>query len=377
MENQKVIDYLTITRGLLLILKQNYQKIIIITVIPSIIATIYVFLLPPIFTAKVLINPPKLSDAGSGISGSIGTVSMFDGWGYQKSDIDIAISMLQTNALSKIMRRKFDPNEAKNNDARLIKDVLDRGITFFPDPKTGFLGVAVDGKNPKFVAEIANYYVVALGQLINDIAWRRANSKAEFFAEQMIDTKKSLNEIELKLKQFMQKNSILAGQQVQVIAGIASQLQLQLVTAQMQLQSMGIYASPNNPEYKALSEKIQSIKDQLSKLNNQNTDDKVIIPAGIAPDLAEEYVILSRELKLREQIYSVVTRQYEATKLDALSEIKPLSIQIIDPAVIPSERSKPNRLKIISGVLLVSLLVSVVFFIIRNHRLIVIKHKVR
>ena len=373
MENkQKEIDLAKVV----FVLKDSRKQIGIATAITTLLAVIYCTFATPIFTAKTVINPPKLTDAGSGVAQALsGLAALASGGGgflSQKTDTDVAVALLKTSALKNMVIERFGLLKYyKAKDIELARGGLDARVKFIPDMKSGFLEIDVDDKDPKLAANIANYYTIALGQLISNIAYNRSQQKMKFFDEQLKVTKQNLSQSESNIKTFIQKNGIIAGQQVQILAGIATQLQSKLVVAQTQLQSMAYYVSPENSEYKSLQAEIESYKQQLNQLNDHDSADNIAVPSNLAPSLAQEYLNLMRNFLLQEEIYKLLTKQYQANRLDALSELIPTSVQIVDPATVPLHKSKPKRLKILIGAVMLGALLSSVYSIIRSREKII------
>lgn len=366
-----------------LVLKEHKKQISIVTGITILLAVLYCVFVTPIYTAKTIINPPKLTDAGSGVaqlfSGMAG-LSLGGGGGFlsQKTDADVVIAMLNTNQLKDMVINKFNLMKYyKQKDVELTRKSLNDRVKFIPDMKSGFVEIDVDDKDPKLAANIANYYNIALGQLISNVAYNKSKQKMDFFNQQLASTKRAVNDAQSKLKDFAQKNGIAAGQQSQVIAGLTTQLQAQLVVAQAQLQAMSLYATTDNPDYKETSAKVDAIRKQLSDISgqqtqNSNNPDSLPIPAGLAPELAQQYANLMRDVVLNDEILKVVVKQYEAAKIDALSEMAPTAIQIIDPAQVPLHKSKPQRLKIVLLCSIITLIICCVYVLIKNFKRIVI-----
>lgn len=358
-----------------IVLKECKVRILLTTLLTTLLAIIYCFVATPIFTARVVINPPKLSDAGTSFSQAISGLAVLGGGGsglLAKTDADIAIAMLRTNVAKNMVIDKFNLMRVLHStDKELARDALSPKIKFITDVKSGFLTLEVNDKDPKLAADIANYYTIVLGQLINNIAFARANQRHQFYREQLITALKSLNDSESQLKMFSRKNGIIAGQQTQVISNIAAQLQLQLVSGQLKLQSLEYYFSKDSADYQSVLASVNSYKAQLDKLNNQNTDDNISIPAGLAPDMANEYLNLMRDFTFKELVYNMMLRQSKASQLDAQSEISPLAIQVVDPALVPLYKSAPNRRIIALFGFLVGLVVSSLYFLIRRRNFII------
>lgn len=370
---QKEIDLSKVV----LVLKENKKWIAISTGITTLIAIVYCLIATPIFTAATIINPPKLTDAGSGAAQLIGGLAALGGGGgllSQKTDADVTIAIMKTNAMKDLVISKFDLQKLlKQKDIELTRRTLDGKVNFIPDMKSGFIEIDVDDRDPKLAASLANYYVIALGQMVSNISYGKSNIKYQFFNQQLDKAESSLNNAEEAVKQFALKNGILAGQQVSIVANLATQLQAQLVVAQAQLQAMNLYASPDNPDYIELNSQIASYKGQLDKLNNSASPDPIGVPAGLAPELAKQYAGLMRDVMFRQEVYKIIARQYEANRLDSVSELTPVGIQVVDPAVIPLYKSKPKRSKLVVGGLILGLISSSVYFILRNRKKIIVE----
>ena len=72
-------------------------------------------------------------------------------------------------------------------------------------------------------------------------------------------------------------------------------------------------------------------------------------------------------------MYKIIARQYEANRLDSVSELTPVGIQVVDPAVVPLYKSAPKRLNIILKGLMLGLIASSVYFILRNRKKIIVE----
>lgn len=356
------------------VLKENKKRIGHVTGVTTVLAIIYCFFATPIFTAKTIINPPKLTDAGSGAAQALNGLAALAGGGggsllSQKTDVDITIAILKTDALKNLIIQKFDlEHELEKKDIELTRRALDGKVKFIPDIKSGFLEIDVDDKDPKLAADIANYYSVALGQMISNIAHGKSSNKYQFYDNQLSQAEVSLNLAEDSLKSFVESNGFVAGQQAEVAANLSVQLQAQLIVAQAKLQSMTLYATSDNPDYIQLESQINGYKVQLDNINAVDAPDPIGIPANAAPRLAKQYANLMREIKLRQEIYKIITQQYEANRLDLLSELAPIGIQVVDPAEIPLYKSKPKRLFVIVGGFMLGLIISSGYFIIRNRK---------
>ena len=352
------------------IFKKNYKWMSSLVIIVTGIALIYSAMLPAIFTASTLINPPKLSDAATNLGSVLG-----GGFTAMSADnsVNVTIASLNTNRVKDLLIKKhYLMKRWKIANIQTARGVLAGMVTFVPDKFSGFLAINVDSTDPKLAAEIANGYVDALSQAISDVANNKTIQRYDFYREQMLLEQKELNSAESAVKAFNLSHGITAGQQTQVISGIVAQLNGQLVATQANLSTMSAYASPDNPDYKALQATVTSIKDQLSKINGQKYGDDTV-PANLVPALSQEYVGLMRNQGIHEMVYKILVNQFEGYKFDFLISQAPTPIQILDKADVPLTKSKPNKFRIVFGAFLVSTLLSLILVLFRNRKLL-IKH---
>lgn len=362
-------------KKIFLVLKQNSLFIGITTATTTLIAIIYCFLATPIFTASVLINPPKLSEAGTSVSQIMGGLNVLSGGSIlsQKTDADIMMAILNSNTVKDMIIKHFNLIKTfKVGDIELARRTLAGMVSFNADLKSGFVSIDVYSNDPQMATKIANFYTLALGQAINNIAYNRAHQRFTFYQQQLKLARASLYEAENALRLFAESNGILAGQQAQVIAALSTHLQEQLVIAQTQQKTASYYLSQDSADYKAQQTKIEALRAQLNQLNNQNIEDDVTIPAGLAPTLARQYIGLMREFTFRQMIFEVMFKQAKAAQLDTQSELVPLALQVIDPATVPLYKSGPKRLKITLNGLFIGLLLSCLAVLL-YHRTLLLK----
>lgn len=379
MKQEKEIDLVKLWQ----VLKLNQKKIWQTTSVTTIIAIIYCIFATPIFTAKVTINPPKLSDAGMGMNASLGLGALAslgggDGLLSQKTDADVATALLQTTQLKNMIINRFNlVKYYDKKDIELTRKYLDKKVVFVPDMKSGFLEIDVDDKNPKLAMDMANYYVDALGQVISNSSYNKSNTKQKFFAGEIDSTKKNLSDAQQKLKSFVLKNGIASGMQTGVLSGISMQLQARLVVEEAQLHSMSSYMTTTSPDYIKLQGDIDSIKKQLENVSGQensaNPNSAIPIPANLAPELAIQYTDLMHDVMLDTEVLQILYKQYEAAKIDTLSEIVPTSIQVVDPAVLPLHKSKPKRLRVVLLWFLVGVFLSVIYHVFKNTKAFIVE----
>ena len=141
--------------------------------------------------------------------------------------------------------------------------------------------------------------------------------------------------------------------------------QAQVAIRQVELASLRESATEQNPEVIRLRSEIDDLQGQLAHLQKGNTASSVTsIPTSKVPQLQPEYVRKEREVKYHEALFDMLSRQFEAARLDEAREAPVL--QVLDAASLPDTKSSPKRMFIMLGGLLVGIIVSSIWVLVRE-----------
>jgi uncharacterized protein involved in exopolysaccharide biosynthesis len=150
----------------------------------------------------------------------------------------------------------------------------------------------------------------------------------------------------------------------------AATIQAQIMAQEVQLQVMGSYLSPDNPDVARVQSSINELRKQLQimesgKAGKDRLPGERLRPAITSvPALALEYGRLARDLKVQETLYALLISQYEQAKLTEARDTP--TVQVLDPA-IPAERKSRPKISfnlLIAGML--SLLIGIFWAFLRE-----------
>lgn len=112
---------------------------------------------------------------------------------------------------------------------------------------------------------------------------------------------------------------------------------------EIQIRVMKTYATSHNPDIQKLEEELKGLREHLSILEAKGSggNPDVILSTGRIPALGTEYIRKMREFKYNEALYEIMAKQYEMARLDEAKDA-PI-IQVIEKAIPPEKRIKPNR----------------------------------
>ncbi len=165
----------------------------------------------------------------------------------------------------------------------------------------------------------------------------------------MAEEKSPLALAENELKQTAEKTGVIhLGGQTEAIIRSLAMLRAEIASREVQINSMRMFATDQNPLAIRAQEEINSLHSQLARLENDPRNlDTLGIPAGQVPTVALEYARKLREVKYHETLFELLAKQYEAARIDE-AKAAPI-IQVVDRAVPPDKKSGPHRLWIVLG----------------------------
>jgi uncharacterized protein involved in exopolysaccharide biosynthesis len=233
--------------------------------------------------------------------------------------------------------------------------------------KDGFITIEYSDKDPKFAANVANAYVEELDKLNNTLAVTEASRKRLFFETQLKMTRDNLAAAEVGFKQTQERTGLIQPEaQGQAIIMAASNLRAQVTAAEVKLQSMGSFATPQNPDYQKLQQNLTSLRAQLAKAERNGVQGRgdIMVPTGKLPETGLEYIRKMRDLKYQETLFELLSKQFEIAKIDEAKEAA--LIQVVDKALVPEQKSKPKRSLIVILATLMALFLGVLLAFVRE-----------
>jgi uncharacterized protein involved in exopolysaccharide biosynthesis len=327
------------------VIAKNLRMIVRTILIAAIIAVIWSSCLPNIFSATTRILPPQQdsSDMMSLLMGSAG------GMGGMAADLlgkgtsaDMYVSILKSEALSDVIIDRFKLMDLYKQKYRVhMYKLLENKVEIVAGKKDTIISIAVEDKDPKLAAAIANAYVEELGKLLVKLNVTGAGQNRTFLEERLTKVKIDLAKAEDALKQFQSKNKALdITEQIKgTIKGVA-ELESLLAIEEVKLAGIKRTFTASSQEVKNQQLIIENIKSQINKFEGSRTS-AAIPGVGSSPEVVQQYLRLMRELKIQETIVELITKKNEMAKLSEAKDIT--SIQIIQTAREPDEKIKPKR----------------------------------
>lgn len=345
---------------LLTIIARKKFYIVGIPLLAGIIAGGLSLLMPNIYTGTASVLPPQQSQSGSSaILGQLGALGGMSGSALGlKNPSDLYIGMLNSRTVADSIIERF-----KLQSVYDTKTLTDTRLTLSSSStigsgKEGIIVIDVKDKDPKRAAALANGYVEELQRLTQTLAITEASRRRLFFEKQLLQSKQLLADAEVSLKVMQEKSGLIQlNGQAEALIKSSADLRAQIASKEVALSAMQTFATGSNPEYMRARQELVGLREQLKKMEsglNQGSGD-LLVGSGRIPEAGLEYVRRVRDVKYAETIFELMSKQFEIAKLD---EAKDSSIiQVLDVAIVPDKKSKPNRgVIVVSTILFVGIL---------------------
>jgi len=341
----------------LLVLSEARRTIGICVLVFVALGATFSLLLKPTFSATSLILPPQQGQSLATMMGQLSALASLTGGGgiggsQLKTPIDMYVGMLESRTIADHLISRFHLQDLyKTRKMEDTRRVL-KSNTRFLAGKDGLIHIIFDDQDPNRASEIANAYVDELYTMNSHLATTEAAQRRVFFDQELADEKAELAIAENDLKQTAEKTGIiqLGGQAESIIRSLAV-LRAEIVSREVQINSMRMFATDQNPVAMRAQEEINSLRNQLAKLEKDPRNPELTspfgIPAGRLPAVALEYARKLREVKYHETLFELLAKQYEAARIDE-AKAAPI-IQVVDRAVPPDQKSGPHRTFIVLG----------------------------
>lgn len=163
-----------------------------------------------------------------------------------------------------------------------------------------------------------------------------------------------MKQAEQALRRFQESNkTVVLDAQLRAGLEAAAQVRGQIAAAEVQLEVMRAFATESNPQVMQQKRQIEEMKRQLAQMqysrgldlpsesaNPGQRRQEFYVPTAKVPELGIELARLTRDVKVQETVFTVLTQQYEQAKIAEARDTP--TVQLLDKAVPAERKSKPK-----------------------------------
>lgn len=354
-----------------LILTRWKRFLILNTFLWSVAAIVISLLLPPKYSAKTTLMPPKGNSEGlskimkslpvSKLAGSAGGLLSGGDGGENLENIYLAIlgsRSLQSKVIDSFNLAhvyKFDKQEKYFYEdlEREFRKHIGVEVT-----EEGTFVLMAEDRSPERAAGMANFMAVKLDEIFKGLTVETERNQRMFLEERLELIKIDLDSAERRFVQFQKDNKMLdIEEQAKATIDAGTSMEARYMAAELNLDISRRVFSGNNPKIKEAEMELSMLRRQRDALLHERKSD-LLIPYKMAPDLGLQLLRLKRNFKIQEALFELILGQYETAKFEEAKSTP--TVQVLDKARIPQKRTFPKRGKMVIAAFFVSIVFGII-----------------
>lgn len=238
---------------------------------------------------------------------------------------------------------------------------LSRRTAIQQDKKSGVISITVTDTDPVRARDMARAYLDELNMLVNRTSTSSAHQERLFIEHRLDAVKRDLDRAEGAMSDFSSTHSTIdIREQTRATVEAAAKLEAELVVTEGELKSLQQIYGNENVRVRAAQARLGNLQREMVKLDGSSAElppeteppsrngasasdaDPISYPPlRQLPRLAVPYANLYRNVRVQENIFDLLTQQYEVARIQEAKDIPVVSI--IDAPGIPEKKSFPPR----------------------------------
>jgi uncharacterized protein involved in exopolysaccharide biosynthesis len=352
-------------------------------------ALIYCLVSPNEYTAVATLMPGSTSgeispmqNMASSFLNRFGFGGFFRGATVNPSDVfanTLRSKFVARNVVTELDLIEFFDVDDEDPATELEKATKElRDITSVEVSDMLLISVAVTHKDKVMAAKIANAFLDELEDANQQFNLSSAKKAREFVERRLAATEDELTEEQNKFTAFQQEHGAVAlDEQSRATVEAVARLEGEILAMEAKRDALSATHTPSYSLLRDLDLTIDALRNKVSGLINPAAADRlgadqglvseggVFIPLGDVPEISAEYARLMLGVKTQAAVYEILVQQHEQLKIEEAKNVP--TIQILDRAVPPIEKSKPYRTVIMIVALLVGITGGVLLALILNY----------
>ena len=366
--NQNKLDLL----DLLATLNAGKRLILGSTLVLCILAGGISFLLPNVYTAEVQLLPPKEQKKGFGFADLLSGLPIPSlHLGEKGTPADIFVAILKSPTMRRRLVQDFDLMGVYEAD--LITDAIEmlKDNTDIGKSEQGTILIKVADRDPRRATDMANHYVVLLDSTNKSFTQSSAQERYDFIQKLIRREEEKLDKAMDELQRFQaEHNAISIEEQARSVIRAAAEMQMaamELLIGRNSLLLSGF--SMTHPQVQKLEQEFNLRQEALAFLRDGANDSKdlrskiatelqleenLFLPLRDIPEVAQQFALVEKDVLVQAALLKLLLEQEAEALIEASNTTS--TVQVLDPATIPEEKSHPARMLIVFITAILSLL---------------------
>ena len=327
------------------------------------------FLIPKEYEATAQLLPPKEQKQGFGFSDLLSALPIPTlRLGEKGTPADIFIATLKSMHTRRSMVYTFALKERYGVETMTdaVETLAEK--TVIDKSEEGTIVISVLDRDPQMAAQMANHYTVILDSTNKAIGQISARERMGFIQVLRIEGEARLDSVMGNLQEFQSEhNAISIEDQARAVIGAAAAMQTDAM--ELEIMRQGMIASgldESHDRVKKLEREIFLRQDAMTFLRDGlNADSRgmmrgpqtlemeenLFLPLRDIPKVAQDYAILEKDVLVQKALMQLLLQQEAESLIESRNNTA--TVQVLDPAIPPEIKARPQRVLIVfvAGVL--------------------------
>jgi len=357
LEQKKEVDLLDYLNVIVKHRRAILRNVLVVALFTGIVS----LLLPSTYTARTTILPPEDLQSTSILTELSSSPSLsnllFTGAGTTS---DLYVEILKSRSvLDAVLQREFTFRKSSKNPGQrkllsiLRQKSLEKARLRFASrihvksSTEGIISLDVELSDRHLAADVANALVAELDKINKEKNTSRSKNSRIYLENQLKVTEAKLKAASEALVQFKEKYKAIAlEEQTQTAIESIGELKGRIVAKNVELGVARQSMKSDNVVVVKIRKEIEELEKQYRYLqygdsDSTSSEQEIYIPIAEVPAVALELAELVREEKVQETVWELLNQQYYQAKLQEARDTP--TIQVLDEAVPPEQRTKPKR----------------------------------
>ena len=330
---------------------RGYRRpIFFFTLIVTVLTGVVAIMMPPWYAATASLLPPSEEDSSFGIARLLKGVAV-PGIRIptQATPADVFIAVLDSRRIREEIVNRFDLKKVYKR--KFMQDTIKelKSHTKFKLTDAGTIDMQLEDTNAKRASDMLQAYIELLDRFNREVRTTKGRRTRLFVEERLTETKTELAKAEQHLADYQaQHKAAIVTPEMSTAAENNARIYAQRTSLQVRLGVIRSYSRSGSQEE-------QQIVDQLAQLDRQ---------LAALPETGLELARLLRDVKTYEQIYVLLTAQYEEARIDEARDV--VTVDLLDQPIPPEHKARPHRLLMVLGGFVISLGLGVGYALFRH-----------
>jgi len=218
---------------------------------------------------------------------------------------------------------------------------LGENVEFVIDQEYDFLSVEVLDSDPQRAADISNYFVGELDRINNDLSRQTAGFFRDYVENRYEEAEEMHQAMLDSLASFQRQYGVIDLEaQTTAFFGQVAEMRVEALQLEIQYESLKQQFGETNRQVQSLQTLSETANEAYLRAMSGS---EAVFPVGQeeAPDMVRSYLELTMQRLIQERILEIVAPMLEQARFE--EEKTSTALQIIDRAVAPVEKAKPQR----------------------------------